>query len=403
MDAAKPWRPFFSFEKDALVVANNAPCMERTDEELLAAFIEKARASGISDATTVEVLKQRGWSERRIYRVLSAAVEKAVGLEIPARGSAQEYARDAYLYLVSFVTLALWSYSLGNIFYTMIHFWIPDPTATWTISIRMLPQFLAWPIAMLIVAFPIFMFVNVTLQRDLTQRPEGFSTGVRKWLTYIALVGAMGTLVFDAVSFLESYLLGTLTTRFILDALVLLVIAGGIFSYYLVAVRSTLVAPRREQAYALVSTVAVIAALAVGFIAMGSPNHQREISADGRRITNLREIEHAIRAKAKSDKALKRPYVLPSRLSEIEGLAPGQMLDPISRVPYEYQRIGASRYRLCATFYANNNKQTSLPAITVMKARDGRILRVTADAYPDSTPGRSWNHGTGKDCFLLSV
>ncbi len=377
--------------------------MERTEEDLLAAFIEKARASGISDATMVEVLKQRGWSERRVYRALSAAVEKAVGLEIPARGSAQEYARDAYLYLVSFITLALWSYSLGNIFYTMIHYWIPDPTATWTISTRMLPEFLAWPNAMLIVAFPIFMFVNATLQRDLAQRPEGFSTGVRKWLTYIALVGAMGTLVFDAVSFLESFLLGTLTTRFILDALVLLFIAGGVFSYYLVAVRSTAVAPRRERLYALISTVAVIATLAVGSIAMGSPNNQRELSADGRRITDLREIAHAIHAKAKSDKALKRGFVLPSRLNEVEGLAPGQIVDPISRAPYEYQRVGDSQYRLCATFYSKDNEPTTLPDITVMKDRDGRILRVIADAFSDGTPSRNWAHGTGRVCFLLSV
>ena len=117
--------------------------MERTDGDVLAAFIEKARASGIADATTVEVLKQREWSERRIYRSLSTAIERTVGIEIPVRGSAQEYARDAYLYLVSFITLSLWSYSLGNIFYTMIDFWNPDRTSGWTISSRTLPLYLS--------------------------------------------------------------------------------------------------------------------------------------------------------------------------------------------------------------------------------------------------------------------
>ena len=201
--------------------------MERTDDDLLVAFIEKTRASGISDATTVEILKQRGWSERRIYRAFSTAVERTLGFDIPVRGSAQEYARDAYLYLVSFITLALWSYSLGNIFYVMIDYWIPDRANGWTIPTHELPQYLSWPIAMLVVAFPIFMFVNAALQRDLSQRPEGFSTGVRKWLTYIALVGTVATLVFDAVSFLQAFLLGNLTAHFILDSLVLLLVAGG--------------------------------------------------------------------------------------------------------------------------------------------------------------------------------
>ncbi|MGC8485699.1 MAG: DUF5671 domain-containing protein [Candidatus Baltobacteraceae bacterium] len=377
--------------------------MERTDDDLLVAFIEKARASGIADATTVEILKQRGWSERRIYRAFSTAAERALGIEIPVRGSAQEYARDAYLYLVSFITIALWSYSLGNIFYVMIDYWIPDRAHGWTISTHELPQYLSWPIAMLVVAFPIFMFVNAALQRDLSQRPEGFSTGVRKWLTYIALVGTVATLVFDAVSFLQSFLLGNLTTHFILNSLVLLVVAGGIFSYYLVAVRSTVVAPRRERLYALVATIAVIATLSIGFTAMGSPGNRRKISADARRLTNLREIEHAIHAKAVSEKARKQNFTLPARLSAIEGLTSNQIADPISGRPYEYDRLGDSRYRLCATFSFAHAAQTSVPSINLSQTKSGRIVRVTADAYPDTTPEHRWAHGAGRACFVRSI
>ncbi len=377
--------------------------MERTDDDLLVAFIEKTRASGISDATTVEILKQRGWSERRIYRAFSTAVERTLGFDIPVRGSAQEYARDAYLYLVSFITLALWSYSLGNIFYVMIDYWIPDRANGWTIPTHELPQYLSWPIAMLVVAFPIFMFVNAALQRDLSQRPEGFSTGVRKWLTYIALVGTVATLVFDAVSFLQAFLLGNLTAHFILDSLVLLLVAGGIFSYYLIAVRSTAVAPRRERLYALVATIAVIATLAIGFTAIGSPGNRRELSADTRRLTNLREIEYAIHAKAVIDKAHKRHFELPVRLSEIEGLTSRQIADPITGKAYEYKRLGGSRYRLCATFYSAHSAQTSVPSINVMQANNGRIVSVNADAYPDTTAEHRWKHGVGRSCFVRSI
>jgi hypothetical protein len=60
-----------------------------------------------------------------------------------------------------------------------------------------------------------------------------YDSGVRRWLTYIALVIAAIIVITDGVWFIEALIRGELTMRFILDSLVLLVLGGGVFTYYL--------------------------------------------------------------------------------------------------------------------------------------------------------------------------
>jgi threonine/homoserine/homoserine lactone efflux protein len=55
---------------------------------------------------------------------------------------------------------------------------------------------------------------------------------VRKWLTYIALLIAAGVVVGDLITFLTFFLRGELTARFVAKVTVVLVIAGGVYWYY---------------------------------------------------------------------------------------------------------------------------------------------------------------------------
>ena len=63
--------------------------------------------------------------------------------------------------------------------------------------------------------------------------PEKLESGVRRWLTYIALLLASATVIGDLVTFLSYFLRGDLTTRFVLKVVTVFVIAGGVFWYYL--------------------------------------------------------------------------------------------------------------------------------------------------------------------------
>lgn len=91
--------------------------------------------------------------------------------------------------------------------------------------------------ACIIVAFPVFLFVTRFTLRQLKSHPDKLESGVRKWLTYIALLIAAGIVIGDLITFLAYFLRGELTMRFVSKVFTVLVIAGGIFWYYLDSLR----------------------------------------------------------------------------------------------------------------------------------------------------------------------
>lgn len=203
-------------------------------------FIRTAKDHGVPDDALVALLQQNGWSPRRIYRGLSAYYTEALGVAPPQRGSRGENPRDAFLYLLNFITLGFWTIALGQLFYTLIARWFPD--AAYTGYGGPLTYQIAWQLATIIVAFPAFLFVARAIGGELQRRPEAAESPVRAWLTYVALVIAAIVVLLDAIWFLEALLRGEITIRFLLDTLVLLVLGGGVFVYYLGGLR-----PARAQ------------------------------------------------------------------------------------------------------------------------------------------------------------
>jgi hypothetical protein len=195
-------------------------------------FLRAAKEQGLSDDFVVALLRQNGWPERLVFRAYSAFYADRLGLPLPIRRQSAENARDAFYYLLNFITLGFWTVALGQIFYRLIEYWFPDPAsaATYTVSLR---DDLAWQVATVIVAFPVFLYLHSLIQRELRSRTDLYYSGIRRWLTYLALVIAAIVVLTDAAWVIEALIRGDVTLRFILDSLVLLVIGGGIFVYYL--------------------------------------------------------------------------------------------------------------------------------------------------------------------------
>jgi uncharacterized protein YacL len=146
-------------------------------------------------------------------------------------GGAGEAARDAFLYLLAFSTLATWTIALSTLMFTFIDLWFPDPVARQ--SFPSTRYTIAHEMAVVIVSFPIFLFVMRFIFREVETHPEKLESGVRRWLAYIALLIAAGAVIGDLVSFLTSFFEGELTLRFVLKVLTVMVIASGVFWYYL--------------------------------------------------------------------------------------------------------------------------------------------------------------------------
>ncbi len=199
-------------------------------------FIRSAKQAGASDEFLVMLLEDSRWPRKHIFNALRGHYEDLAGQTIPPRTTAAESSRDAFLYLLSFSMLATWAWALGSLMFYFIDQWFPDPVfnvrpfgSNYTVPFHM---------AAILIAFPVYLLVMRSIVRGVAEQPEKLESPVRKWLTYIALLFAAGFLIGDAITFLEYLLRGELSLRFICKVAIVVVIAGGIFGYYLDSVRS---------------------------------------------------------------------------------------------------------------------------------------------------------------------
>jgi hypothetical protein len=192
-------------------------------------FIAAAKTQGVSDETLVGMLRGRGWPEEDVYRALADYYENKDGLAIPAYKRSGS-AKDAFLYLMSFSTLATWTIGAGSVMFTLIERWFKDPAITNYYGSSSYE--LANALACVIVAFPVYLFVMRYIVGEVEAHPEKLDSPVRKWLTYLALLIAACVVVGDLITFITYFLRGEITSRFVAKVCVVLVLAGGVFWYY---------------------------------------------------------------------------------------------------------------------------------------------------------------------------
>jgi uncharacterized membrane protein YedE/YeeE len=195
-------------------------------------FIRAAKAGGASDESLGAILRDRGWDEAGIRRALRHYYEEATGMAVPERGGdAGNRALEAFIHLAIFISLGVWTFGVGAIFFSLVARHFPDSQ----------PGFYAAPfraqiagaLAQVIVAAPIYFLLSRYDARDLARNPDKARGSVRRWLTAITLVLAGAVMVGDLVTFVSRFLSGGMTARFMLDVLVVLVLASGVFAYYL--------------------------------------------------------------------------------------------------------------------------------------------------------------------------
>lgn len=344
-------------------------------------FVEASKSKGASDEFLATFLSRRGWPADDVYAALGRYWEQATGLTVPERTAGGESSRDAFLYLLSFSTLATWSSAFGSMLFRFIERWFPDPIShDYAYSLR---NAVTWQMASVAVAFPIFLLVMRTILREAQDHPERLQSGVRKWLTYIALLLTAGAMICDLIWFFDYFLTGELTSRFVLKALTVIVICGAIFIYYLGSLRwdrntDVAHAKTRSLRFGIAAAAAVVVSFCVGLGVAGSPSAQRHIEADVTRVQDLQRIANVINMWYKRAEIEKSIAPLPATLSDLraKGLSPSQIVDPETKIPYEYHAKSETGYQVCATFSA---------------------------AEDQAGVTHFWYHGKGQTCFTLDA
>lgn len=234
--------------------------------------------------------------------------------------------------------------------------------------------------AMLIVIFPVFLFVSWLLRKDFDKDPGKRNMRIRKWLLHLTLFITSIVIIVDLITLIYAFLSGEITTTFLIRILIILSVVGTVFSYYLWEIRRD---PGQKTTLPktmtwIVGTIMIVA-IGSGFFLVGSPFYQRQVRLDEDRLEDLRNIEgRIINYWEKKDK-------LPTKLVDLEDSISGFVVpeDPENRV-YEYEIKGDKIFDLCATF---NTKSLELE----------KNIKV-ADSYHSK-----WLHDSGRVCFERKI
>lgn len=197
--------------------------------EELELFARDALLRGLDKDSIRKVMLEAGWTAEQARTAMDAYADVPFPVPVP-RPRPQLSAREAFLYLLLFTTLYLSCYHLGSLLFDLVNRAYPDATDR---GYGLFGDSMRWSVAYLIIAFPAFVFIAQYIGRDVARRPSKRLSPVRRWLTYLTLFIAAGFLIGDLTTLVYKALAGELTSRITLKVMVVIVIAGTVFGYYL--------------------------------------------------------------------------------------------------------------------------------------------------------------------------
>jgi hypothetical protein len=204
--------------------------------EELSGFLKEGLERGLPREQLEEVLLETGWPPDQVRGALGGFADVTFPIPVP-RPKPDLSARETFVYLVLFSTLYVSAFSLGSLLFQFITRAFPDPSADPAFVLEASREAIRWSISLLVVTFPVFVFVSWTNDRAVRKDPSRRLSKVRRWLTYLTLFVAAGILLGDVTGIVYNLLSGEMTTRFVLKVLTVAAIAGSVFGYFLMDLR----------------------------------------------------------------------------------------------------------------------------------------------------------------------
>ncbi len=302
-----------------------------------------------------------------------------LGLPVPRRRVGVS-PREAFLYLLLFVSLYLVAYHVGAILFAWIERTWPDPAFVES-AIGPRREWVRLGVASLLVAFPVYLLTARVTGRAVARDSEKRNSGVRRWLTYLTLFNTACVLIGDFIIVLLGLLKGELTARFVSKAAVVGAIAGWLFTHYMGELRRDEDdAPKRVAPswLARAAGAVVVLVIALGLYVAGAPATARREALDERRVNDLQTLSEAV------NDTHELTGRLPDRLADLIGddtrMRRVQLSDPARGTFYDYRALDSTTFVLCATFDVASS-----------------LGPYGAGVNP------FWRHGAGRACFTFHV
>lgn len=228
-------------------------------------------------------------------------------------------------------------------------------------------------IATLIVFFPTYLVLTRFSNQMRRKETGGAYTPITRWLVYLSLLVAAGTMLVDLVTLIMFFLDGEITRRFLIKVFALLLVVGTAFHYYVLDVRGYFIKRVDQSIYFGLGAFAfTFAMLGYGFSHIETPQEVREMRLDDQQVADLQNMHYRIQEMYRVNEAL--PQGLEDLYNGIK--APTA---PEGRDPYVYEITDDTHYKLCATFAVASEETERSVAVPF--------------GYD------SWEHGEGYWCF----
>ncbi len=240
-------------------------------------------------------------------------------------------------------------------------------------------------IAALIIVVPIYLFLSYHIRKGIVADSEKRSLNIRKWFVWLTIFAAGIAVAGDLVALLYTFLQGEVTVRFVLKVLSVLVVAGGIFSYYFYDLRRD-ASSKPNKLFVGIAGLVILLAIICGFMTFGSPSAQRDMRLDGQREMHLSDIQWQVLNYWQTQEKL------PTTLAELGDNFTGYIapVDPETKTAYEYSITGPLSFEICATF-----------------ARESMLTGKDPVAMPIDSWGGGldprFEHEAGRTCFPRTI
>lgn len=355
--------------------------------EVLVEFVKACLERGMPRPDIARALESGGWSPREAKGALDAFADTHLPVPVPKKRVSSS-PRDAFLHLLGMAMLYTAAFAVGTILFQFVDRWLPAATDD---LLGFSTSSLRAAAAALLVSIPILGLVERTIGRDASRDPALRLTPIYRTLAYLTLLITALVMAGDLIAAIICFLSGDLTIRFILKALIILLLAGGIYLWFSSDVgREESIAttpsaatippppPWRQWLHRIGAAMAILSMIAALYAA-GSPFRQRLLRLDARRVGDLRTIQQNV------ETYFEREGVIPATLEDLAG-SPATFLqnitDPATKIPYAYERVDATTYSLTAAFDLPSPPEQEQP----VWHRDG-----------------FFRHGAGKQTFRLSA
>jgi len=322
--------------------------------EVLVEFVKTCLERGMTRADIARAIESGGWSSREAKGAIDAFADTQWSVPVP-RKRVSSSPRDAFLHLLGMAMLYTAAFATGTILFQFVDRWLP---AAGDDALGFFRSSLRAAAAAMLVSLPILGLVHRTIARDASRDPALRLTPIYRTLAYLTLLITSLVMAGDLIAAIVCFLSGDLTVRFILKALIILLLAGGIYLWFSSdvgreetrsATEAATIPPSplwRQWLHWFGATVAIVSMVAALYVA-GSPFRQRMLRLDVRRVDDLRAIQRNV------ETYFEREGVIPATLDALAD-SPATFLqhttDPVSGKPYRYQRVDGDTYTLTAEF-----------------------------------------------------